>query len=60
MNDEPGLFERADALGVSIIENDYEKLLDAIHEQETQLMFLRHDVERKIAGISSRAKARGE
>jgi hypothetical protein len=45
------LFERAEALGVFIAENDFEKLLNAIHEQESKLMDLRHDVQRRIAGI---------
>lgn len=48
---EPSLFEQADALGVSVVEDDYEELLDAIHERETELMLLRHDVQRKMAGI---------
>lgn len=46
------LFERAEALGVFVIGNDdLEKLLEAIHEAESALMLLRHEVERKIAGI---------
>ena len=43
------LFERADALGVSVVGDDYEKLLDAIHEREMELMDLRHAVQRRLA-----------
>ncbi len=48
------LFLEAESLGVVIIENDYVKLLDAIHEQESKLMMLRHKVQRRVAQIVDR------
>lgn len=49
--EKPSLFERAEALGVDCVENDFLKLLEAVHEREDALMRLRHDIQRRIAGI---------
>lgn len=46
------LFLEAETLGVSILGNDLAALLDAIHDNESKLMFLRHKVQRSIAGIT--------
>jgi hypothetical protein len=48
---EPDFFERADALGVSVVGDDYNKLLDAIYEHETKLMILRHELSLHVAGV---------
>jgi hypothetical protein len=46
------LFERAEALGVSVVgPDDLERLLDAIQARETELMLLRHAVTRALAGL---------
>jgi hypothetical protein len=45
------LHERAEALGVLVVGDDLEKLLEAVHEQEGKLMLLRHAIERRIADI---------
>jgi hypothetical protein len=55
-----GFFDRAEALGVCVIENSYLKLLDAIHEHETKLMVLRHDLQRHIANAPTLSSAIGE
>ena len=57
---EPDFFERADFLGVSIVGDDYDKLLDAIHEHETKLMILRHEIQRHIAGVVGAEKSNSE
>jgi hypothetical protein len=50
--EEVTLFERAEALGVFILGNDdLEALLEAIHARESDLMLLRHAIERRIASI---------
>jgi len=51
---QPDLYERAEALGVSIVGGvfpDLETLLEAVHEHEGKLMLLRHAIERRIANI---------
>jgi hypothetical protein len=45
------LLERAEALGVSVIGDDLESLLDSIQQRETELMLLRHAVTRRLAGL---------
>jgi hypothetical protein len=45
------LFDRAEALGVAVIGDDLESLLDSIQQRETELMLLRHAVTRRLAGL---------
>jgi hypothetical protein len=50
------LFERAEALGVVVSgfglgADDLERLLEAVHARESELMLLRHAIERRIASI---------
>jgi hypothetical protein len=48
----PDLFKQAAALGVFIVGNDdLERLLEAVHAREGQLMLLRHAIIRELAKL---------
>jgi hypothetical protein len=45
------LFARALDLGVVVNGYDLDRLLEAVHIQESELMLLRHAIERQITGV---------
>jgi hypothetical protein len=45
------LFDRALDLGLLVDSSDLERLLEAVHVHESELMLLRHAIERQITGI---------
>jgi hypothetical protein len=47
----PDLFDRAALLGVDVVGDDLERLLEAIHERESALMLLRHAVTRRLCEL---------